>query len=273
MRVSIEQMHRTEDQTVMTSSKGNQNKWRIEGIWYKADGLGYEALSEIMVSRLLKKTSIGHFVSYEYEPLEWNTGILRGCRSEDFLTSEDDKLVSVERLFQTFEGRSAAKAILDYGEISDRIRYVAERAEQYTGAAWFGQYLYRILMVDALFLNEDRHFHNLAVIRKRDGTYRECPIFDQGAALFSDTKGDYSLHLDTETCYRKVQAKPFSVDFDRQADACQSLYGDVRIRMWFTMEDVEQILKEFRGIYEERVLERVRDVMRLQIRKYSCLFV
>ena len=30
---------------------------------------------------------------------------------------------------------------------------------------------------------------------------------------------------------------------------------------------------EFQGIYEEQVLGRVRDVMRLQLRKYSYLFV
>lgn len=273
MKVSTEQMHPTEDRTGMTSSKGNQNKWCVDGIWYKADGLGYEALSEVVVSRLLKKTNICCFVSYEYELLEWGSAILHGCRSEDFMTSDDDKLVSVERLFQTFEGKSAAKAVLEYGEISDRIRYVAEKTEQYTGADWFGRYLYRNLMVDALFLNEDRHFHNLALIRKKDGTYRECPIFDQGAALFSDIKGDYPLHLGLEACYKRIQAKPFSADFDQQLDACESLYGDVRVRAWFTMKDVEQILEEFQSIYEKPVLERVRESLRMQMRKYSYLFV
>ncbi len=34
-----------------TSSKGNQSKWFSDGNWYKADGLGYEALSEVLVSR------------------------------------------------------------------------------------------------------------------------------------------------------------------------------------------------------------------------------
>ena len=37
----------------ITSSKGNQNKWCKNGKWYKVDGLGYEALSEVVVSHLL----------------------------------------------------------------------------------------------------------------------------------------------------------------------------------------------------------------------------
>ena len=30
------------------SSKGDQPKWHIDNIWYKADYMGYEALSEII---------------------------------------------------------------------------------------------------------------------------------------------------------------------------------------------------------------------------------
>ena len=76
-----------------------------------------------------------------------------------------------------------------------------------------------------------------------------------------------------EACYKRIQAKPFSADFDQQLDACESLYGDVRVRAWFTMKDVEQILEEFQSIYEKPVLERVRESLRMQMRKYSYLFV
>lgn len=40
------------------SSKGNQLKWSNGTVWYKADYLGYEALSEYVVSHLLNKTSV-----------------------------------------------------------------------------------------------------------------------------------------------------------------------------------------------------------------------
>ena len=273
MEVSTEGRYRMRTQADRTSSKGNQNKWHRNGIWYKADGLGYEALAEILVSGLLQKTNIGYFVKYEYARIERDGMVFHGCRSADFMRPDDDKLVSVERLFQTFEGESAAKAILKYEETEDRIRYVVEKVEQFTGIRQFGDCLRKILTIDALFMNEDRHFHNLAVIRRQDGTYRECPVFDQGAALFSDVKGDYPLDLNLEACYKKIQAKPFAADFDRQLDACEALYRNIRVRMWFTMKDVEQILQNFQEIYKEQVLERVREVMRMQMRKYEYLFL
>ena len=34
-------------------SKGDQRKWKIENLWYKADYMGYESLAEVLVSKLL----------------------------------------------------------------------------------------------------------------------------------------------------------------------------------------------------------------------------
>ncbi len=40
------------------SSKGNQLKWEKDGIWYKADYMGYEGLSEYIISQLLRKSTL-----------------------------------------------------------------------------------------------------------------------------------------------------------------------------------------------------------------------
>ncbi len=257
---------------VWTSSKGNQNKWYTDGVWYKEDGLGYEALAEVLVSRLLGKINIDNYVVYEYEWLERNGRLCRGCKSKNFMLPEDDKTVSVERLFQIYYGESASRAVLKFPEIEDRIQYVADSVEKFTGLEKFGVYLKKIITLDALFLNEDRHFHNIAVIQKKDGTYRECPVFDNGASLFSDTAGDYPLSKSIEDCCQTIQAKPFSTDFDRQLDACDILFGDFRFQAKFTGKDVEQILTEFEGIYDDEILYRVYEIIRMQMRKYSYLF-
>lgn len=110
------------------------------------------------------------------------------------------------------------------------------------------------------------------MIQRLDGSYRLCPVFDNGAALFSDTRSDYPLDMDLDTCYGKIEAKPFSRNFDEQLDACETLYGSYRFRADFDIWDVEKILAEFTGIYEESVLERVREIMGWQIRKYGYLF-
>jgi hypothetical protein len=211
-------------------------------------------------------------VEYDFELLEKGSQIANGCRSVDFMTQDDDKIVSIERLFQMYRGESAAKAILKYPETEERVRYIVEHVEDFTGLRTFGQYLKQMITVDTLFLNEDRHFHNIAVIQKKDGSYRECPIFDNGAALCSDIKGDYPLSFSIEECYRQIEAKPFSMDFDEQLDAVDVLYGEYRFRAKFTMEDVETVLQELKGIYDEKILERVHEIMRIQMRKFSYLF-
>ena len=38
------------------TSKGDQRKWKVDGIWYKADYIVYESLAEVLVSRLLKQS-------------------------------------------------------------------------------------------------------------------------------------------------------------------------------------------------------------------------
>lgn len=90
--------------------------------------------------------------------------------------------------------------------------------------------------------------------------------------MFSDTKSDYPLEMCLEECFQKIQAKPFSRCFDEQLDACEILYGGFRFHAFFTMKDVELLLEEFRGLYEERILIRVLETMGQQMRKYAYLF-
>lgn len=272
MTLIIDEMQLAGQEAEWTSSKGNQNKWFKGGVWYKEDGLGYEALAEIFVSHLLTKTNAGDFVAYEYEQAERGGKRYHGCRSADFLLPEDDKLISVERLFQAYKGESAARAIVRFETVEERIRYIVQNIEQITGLRHFGNYLRKVLTVDALFLNEDRHFHNIAVIQKKDGTFRECPLFDHGAALFSDTRSDYPLDMALEDCFTKIQAKPFSRSFDEQLDACEILFGGFQFHAFFTIKDVETLLAEFQGVYDKLILDRVCEIMRQQMRKYAYLF-
>lgn len=69
-----------------------------------------------------------------------------------------------------------------------------------------------------LLLNPDRHFHNFGVILCSDGNYKEAPVFDNGAALFSN----YSLfppYDDYSKCKEKISGSPFSGSLEQQAMA------------------------------------------------------
>ena len=66
-----------------------------------------------------------------------------------------------------------------------RIAYLAEATAELTGLELFPQYLTLLFEIDALFLNDDRHLNNIAVLES-GGKYDYCPIFDNGAGLLSN---------------------------------------------------------------------------------------
>ena len=53
-------------ETADHTSKGDQRKWRMNDIWYKADYMGYESLSEVLISALLQNNTIRKALSSVY---------------------------------------------------------------------------------------------------------------------------------------------------------------------------------------------------------------
>lgn len=124
--------------------------------------------------------------------------------------------------------------------------------------------------IDAFFLNEDRHTHNIAVLMNGKGEYKKCPIFDNGAGLLSDTTLDYSLGKNPITLMGTVKAKSVCQSFEEQLEIAERLYGN-NIKFSFTKKDVEKILKAA-DKYGSEVIDRVRDVIYEQMRRYLYLF-
>lgn len=60
--------------------------------------------------------------------------------------------------------QSLYKSIYRIQETEERCRFLVQQIEQMTGLKNLGAYLGRLLTIDALFLNEDRHTHNIAVL-------------------------------------------------------------------------------------------------------------
>lgn len=127
-----------------------------------------------------------------------------------------------------------------------------------------------LLTIDAFFLNEDRHTHNIAVLRDEYGKYHYCPAFDHGASLLADTTVDYPPDVSLDILYGKPKAKTFCLDFDEQLDTIEKLYGQ-HLKFNFSNADAERILEE-EGEYPSEEKERVKELLRLQRRKYQYLF-
>ena len=253
------------------ASKGDQLKWTTNRTWYKADYMGYEGLSEVLVSHLLQKSTIQHsFVLYHPVQIEYNNTLYTGCTSTDFL-KEDQMLIPLEKLYRQFTGESLAIKLSELDGSSERIPFLVGEVERITGLTNFGAYLTAMLEIDAFFLNEDRHTNNIAVLyNDKIQEYALSPLFDQGLCLFADTSNDYPLELPLDACLKKIEAKPFSLSFDEQLDAAEELYG-IQLHFNFTIKDVHNKLEQLIPYYAPEIRQRIEQLLRIQIRKYAYL--
>ena len=253
------------------SSKGNQLKWENNGIWYKADYTGYEGLSEYMISHLLQKSTLSQdeFVVYELETIKYKSATYTGVRSKNFL-KEGWQLITLERLFQNFFGESLYKAIYAIEEHENRILFLVNQVERMTGLKGFGVYLNKLFTIDAFFLNEDRHTHNIAVLMNEKGEFAYCPIFDNGAGLLADTTMDYPMQGDIYELILQPQAKTICTDFDEQLDVSETAFG-YNLKFHFSKSDVKELLENVTE-YTQEEKNRVEQIIYLQMRKYQYLF-
>lgn len=249
------------------SSKGNQWKWTDGSYWYKADQLGYETMTETVVSHLLTQSVINNHVIYEPVLIEYHEKELLCCKSSNFL-KDSEELITLERLFRQNAAMSLSKELSYFSDIKKRIEYTVDHVINYTGLEDFGIYLTKILEMDAFFLNEDRHTNNIAVIYDlKQKEYRYCPYFDMGLSLFADTKQDFPMEKPLEDCRKSVVAKPFARDFDEQMDAANELYGSY-LRFTITKEDMVKEVDKWEFPYGKEIIDRVKEILRYQAGKY-----
>lgn len=267
----IELFERDGHTTGRNSSKGNQLKWEKNGVWYKADCNGYEGLAEYAVSQLMQFSNLtrDEFALYGTEQIRYKDRIYRGAQSRNFL-EPGWQIITLERLFMNFCGQSLNGILWRMPGCAERLNYMASQTERITGLRDFGIYLERLLTIDAFFLNEDRHTHNIAVLMNGESDFRLCPVFDNGAALLSDTSMDYPMDGDVYALMETVKAKTAATDFDEQLETAETIFGS-HLRFRFTHNDVEKILGGADG-YTDAEKQRVRAVIFEQMRKYAYLF-
>jgi hypothetical protein len=256
----------SDDKIAETSSKGNQEKWQDNGQWYKLDQFGYEGLAEVTVSNLLKLSSIEHntpfkFVRYSPEIINAHGIDRTGCSSKNFL-KKGQSIVTMSHLFRSY-GMPLTESLSRLTSDKRRIAFIAEKTAELTGLDMFPQYLTLIFETDALFLNNDRHFNNIAVL-ECNGKYDYCPIFDNGAALLSNMM-DYPMNIDPEALIKSVHARPLNTTFNRQMIHAVRLYGIQLDIIRITTNDIRKAISdslEFypdrdRGIITDRVLTTI----------------
>lgn len=248
-----------------TSSKGNQEKWLDSGRWYKLDQFGYEGLAETLVSILLERSNIEvdtpfRFVRYRMERMRAHGLERTGCSSPDFL-APGQSIITLSHLLSRQEEKPLAQRLGRLPSDRQRIAYLAQATAEFTGLEDFPAYLALLFEVDALFLNDDRHLNNIAVL-EQDGEYDYCPIFDNGAALLSNQR-DYPMDIDPRGLIPKVAARPFHISFNRQRNTVVGLFGRQLRLPRLCREDIlaelEPLLEYYprrdRGLISDRVCQ------------------
>ena len=246
----------TNEKVAETSSKGNQEKWidRDTNKWYKLDQFGYEALSETLISRLLEESNIENetpftFVRYQMERINVHRRERTGCSSDNFL-KEGQSIITLSHLLGRVIGTSLKEKLIRMSSDKKRIEYIVDATKEYTNLKDFGKYLCMLFEIDALFLNDDRHLNNIAVIEE-NGKYGYCPIFDNGAGLLSDMRTS-PIDISPKAIISMMKAKPFNMSFTREKNTAENLYGKPLDIPRFAKSDIIEKLQSLLEYYPER---------------------
>lgn len=82
-----------------STSKGNQQKWFKNNIFYKADSMGYEGLAEIFASKICENITDFNYVPYFLCHIKEGSKTYNGCFCQSFL-SEDESIVSFAHILE-----------------------------------------------------------------------------------------------------------------------------------------------------------------------------
>ena len=198
--------HYDSQKTGITSNSsylGAQKKWVTNShTWFKRDILGGEAVSETLVSLFLSSCLnitefeagfVAYGVSTTGSNLCYSYSFLK--EGESFIPLYDaiKALKPKEQEFMDFEGK------LEY------IDSVYEGVLGYSCKRW----LLRVLTLDVMFRNTDRHLSNLGFISDRKGNLRIAPIFDNGMSI-GVSEGSY-FDLSNTISGLGFQIKPYQL--------------------------------------------------------------
>ena len=231
------------------TSEGTQVKYKKDGYWYKKDNRGNEGRAEYLVSKFMQFTTLqeNEFISYEEGTINGKSG----CRSKNFL-DEEEELVTFYRLYYNEVGKDLSKVIANMNTMEERIEYVIRFIDQSCGLN-IHAYLSKVLTLDMICLNEDRHLNNLALIMRGNDFY-PAPIFDNGVSLLTANQS-VNWNFSIEENVKRVIARPFCGSHEKMVKYLESGFSiDVKSALSWLETEPDSI---------------ERNVLRYQIDRYN----
>ena len=129
--------------------------------------IGHESVNELIVDRLLTILGVEHL---HYQLIHADV-LVDGQRHDTYLCASDD-----------FKKRGESKIALDaYYQYE---RNAGESPLDFCLRNGWAEFIWKMLVVDFLMLNRDRHGANMEVLRNsKERTIRLAPLFDHGLSL------------------------------------------------------------------------------------------
>lgn len=237
---------------IHSSSKGVQRKWKYGNLYIKLNSKigGYENcedIAEVLVSYFLKFTNIDNYVKYEpCRIIEDGRDLGIGCYSLNFL-SEGETNISFSKLFRHRGIKLEKKLQYDDEVILEISREIGVDLREY---------LRKVLYLDSIISNTDRHLNNLSVIVNSEGKYREAPIYDNGLSCLMNFS-EFSLEENLKEAIESVRPREFFKNYTDMCDCLGNKLIEVR-KKDFIMSVKPETKQEIRAF---EAIKRGLDVM------------
>lgn len=193
---------------VLSTVKGNQEKQYLpDGTWLKRDYFPQENISEVLVSQFLEASGEDNFVRY------WLGDLPNQSYSYSFTNNELGYLSFVKMLellgvdLDKWLARRYYKAT-----ITERFQLVKDVYMRFgVSEETFDYEMSRMLKLDFLMMNIDRHLKNFGVLVNYDTKdIMIAPIFDNGLSLGVGIDNVSGFAMVKKALKNTVKVKPFS---------------------------------------------------------------
>lgn len=220
--------------TISNSSYlGAQTKWLGKGkAWLKKDYVGGESITETLVSLFL--TSCLNITELEAGYVAYCVFCPQDdtCLSHSFL-KEGESFIPLYDAIRTVNPKWS-----EHTDFEGKLEYIDSVYKKVLGYSC-KRWLLRVLTLDVMFRNTDRHLSNLGFIADRQGNLRLAPIFDNGLALGESAGAYYDLSSTISGLGFRIKPYELTVGYlEKYIDPSYFAFSVVKFVNYFKMENL-----------------------------------
>lgn len=216
-----------------SSCLGVQTKWNSDKrSWFKKDFYGGEALTETLVSLFL--TSCLNITELEAGYVAYCVFCPQDdtCLSHSFL-KEGESFIPLYDAIRTVNPKWS-----EHTDFEGKLEYIDSVYKKVLGYSC-KRWLLRVLTLDVMFRNTDRHLSNLGFIADRQGNLRLAPIFDNGLTLGVSAGAYYDLSSTISGLGFRIKPYELTVGYlEKYIDPSYFAFSVVKFVNYFKMENL-----------------------------------